>query len=290
MSLNIFEKINNLTTDKKYKVVLYIAASILVAFVVFKTNKLTVSSVKEQIKDAGAKAEKNKDAFGKSDLSEEEIKKKLEQIRKKCISNIEKKEKEKKNEVIKKEIVPEIVVESDVNNMDKIEQKIQEKIQLVKKEEGIINQFSLFSKLAQVEKKYKERVEKKQIRYGRTVKTNDLVYYSMSIGNSIEYEVDGKIQTKALEDGEEGRFIIKIVDGDKMSKHIINRKIGDYFVLKMGDIVEDQSKINSIINDGILNDPNYKGAKINISNFKYKVTILDIIPVAIIKELKLEEF
>jgi hypothetical protein len=286
MSLDIFKKVNKLTASKKYNTVLYIVAVILVIYIVLKKNNITFNSAKKHFKDVSVKVSKAKeDAGGEEEITAEKMRKKIEEVRRRGMRKIEKKENEKNNKEIKKEIIPEVVIEG-----DKTEDIKPEDTHIVKKEEKIIEPISIFSKLNQFEEKYKERMEKKQIRYGKVIKINDVIYYNMSISNTITYNEGEKTVEKVVDGGEGGKIIFKVAEGVDMTKYFLNKKVGDTFSMSAKEMIRNFDELSESISQKSKNDKNYRGVELDISKFKYTIKILDIIPKSVLKELKLDTY
>jgi hypothetical protein len=290
---NIFKKVNELIAKKSYKYTLHFIVLLLFIFLYLKANDVSFDSIRSSMKKISSKLDERQGDLGVG--GEEAVKKmqrKLNLLRKEKDKDREKREEEIKQVDVKKEIVPETETEiaeqmKITEEKKQISKNIKEQIKVL--EEQISSPVSIFAKLQKLDDKYKERVEKKWIKHGRTIKIGDVVYYSMSITNTINYDGSDRVV-----EGEGARIFVKIDNADKMSQFFIGKKIGNTFVIEMKDILDrldsaDRDKINESINDSLVNkDPKLEGINVNIMNFKYKIKVLDIVPKAIINELELD--
>jgi hypothetical protein len=286
---NVFKKVNEIIAQKSYKYTLYVIVFLIFGFVYIKSNNVTFGGVRRNLEEVVSEiSKKQPKSDKKEDIPIQEIRKKLSKIRKDEEENRRKREEEVGQKDVKKEITPEVVEirQEDESNVAKQSVPVEEKIQ---------NPVSILSKLQQIEDKYQERLKKKQVMRGRIVKKNDFVYHSMTVSNTIKIREDGDKKNNRTVEAEGGRVFLKMDNNNKMSKFFIGKRVGDTFVIGMDEIINqlekvDRDEINRSINTGLEEkNPNLKGIDIDITKFKYKMEILDIIPKALIEELKLDE-
>jgi hypothetical protein len=290
---NIFKKVNELIVKKNYKYILHFIVLLLFAFLYLKANNINFDSIKGGMKEISSELSKRQGDL--DDEGEEAVKKmqmKLNLLRKEKEKDRGKREEEIKLMDVKKEIVPEIEIET-VEQAKITEDKEQTlkntKEQFKRLEEQIGSPVSVFAKLQKLDDKYKERVEKKLIKYGKSLNIGDVAYYNMSIINTIKYGEDNRTV-----EGEGVKIFLRVSNADKMSKFFIGKKVGNTFIITMKDILDglesvDRDEINESINDGLVGkNPKLEGIDVDIMNFKYKIKVLDIVPKAVINELGLD--
>ncbi|MDR2760952.1 MAG: hypothetical protein LBB09_03860 [Rickettsiales bacterium] len=288
---NIFKKVSETVIKKSEKRRVYFLAFLLLIFAYMANNKITFKQIRGKISEM--KQNMKNRMKGEDGLSpeerEENIKKQMEMIKKEEEERRKKIEREMKKENEKKEIIPETEL-PDFKDM--------------KESEDLTSPVSIFTRLHSLEEAYQRRLAEGKIPK-RAIREKDYVYYETAIVSEIRMPPEAGGNVKRTEsDG--GKIFLMAEKNNSFSKMFLGKRVGDTFSVDMDVVFKNASKeknvklegnpsetLNKNLSDVINNavherDPDLKNVNIEVTEIIYNIKICDIMPLAVIKELKLD--
>ena len=227
---NFFKKINELLLKKQTKYVMFVIAIVLALFIMFKDKKTDIRSIKDikkqlpeiQIKDIRDNVQEDNisiEIIKDDDTDNKPAEKPVE--KKSKIKAYQEREIKKMEELrsVKTELIPDNKIYTDADL-----------------EKQVVKPVNILYKMKKIDDLYKVRVKKNRIKYGKTVKYGDTIYFRLDT----EYTID---ELKGADMS--NNYFVSMMLLDKsipMSQLLVEHKVGDRVRIDLADLYKVMEK------------------------------------------------